>query len=105
MSWVLTSYIVASAVMIPLGGWLSSRIGRRKVMLTSIVVFMVASVLCGLAQSLPELVLFRLLQGIEQLLFGGQQPQQVFRAFGDDKLSLSAAQRIELLEATAPLGD
>jgi DHA2 family multidrug resistance protein len=63
MSWILTSYIVAAAVMIPLTGWLSGRIGRKKVLLASILGFTTSSVLCGLAQSLPQLVLFRLLQG------------------------------------------
>jgi MFS transporter, DHA2 family, multidrug resistance protein len=64
MSWVLTSYIVATAIMIPLSGWLSSRIGRKKVLLASIMAFTLTSMLCGLAQSLPQLVFFRLLQGL-----------------------------------------
>ena len=64
MSWVLTSYIVACAVAIPFSGWLSGRIGRKKVLLGSIVGFTVASILCGLAQSLSQLVIFRALQGI-----------------------------------------
>jgi len=64
MAWVLTSYIIAAAIMTPLSGWLSGRIGRRKVFLFSIVGFTVASVLCGLAQSLPEIVLARLFQGM-----------------------------------------
>jgi DHA2 family multidrug resistance protein len=63
MSWVLTSYIVATAIMIPLGGWLASRYGRKKVLLASIAFFTLTSMMCGLAQSLPQLVLFRLLQG------------------------------------------
>src|SRR6201995_3481183 len=49
MGWVLTSYIVAAAITIPLTGWLASEFGRRKVFLTSIVLFTIASVLCGLA--------------------------------------------------------
>jgi DHA2 family multidrug resistance protein len=64
MSWVLTSYIVASAITIPLTGWLAGRFGRRIVFLISILVFTVASALCGLADSLPEMVLFRFLQGV-----------------------------------------
>ena len=64
MGWVLTSYIVAAAITIPLTGWLASEFGRRRVFLTSIVVFTVASALCGLAQSLPQIVLFRFLQGV-----------------------------------------
>ena len=64
MGWVLTSYIVAVAITIPLTGWLAGKFGRRKVFLLSIVVFTVASVLCGLASSLPQIVLFRLAQGV-----------------------------------------
>jgi len=69
MSWVLTSYIVASAVMTPLTAWLSVRIGRKKLLLTSIVAFTAMSVLCGAAQSLFQIVLFRLLQGISGAAF------------------------------------
>ena len=64
MGWVLTSYIVAVAITIPLTGWLASKFGRRKVFLLSIVVFTAASVLCGLAGSLPQIVFFRVLQGV-----------------------------------------
>ena len=64
ITWVLTSYIVASAVAIPLTGWLSDRVGSRNLFLWSIVGFVVASMLCGLATSLPEMVAFRVLQGV-----------------------------------------
>src|SRR6201996_645506 len=64
MGWVLTSYIVAAAITIPLTGWLSNHFGRRRVFLTSIVIFTIASALCGLAETLPQIVLFRLLQGV-----------------------------------------
>jgi len=64
MSWVLTSYIIASAIMIPLTGWLAGRFGRKKVFLISIVGFTIASALCGAATNLTEIVLFRLLQGM-----------------------------------------
>jgi DHA2 family multidrug resistance protein len=64
MAWVLTSYIIAAAIMTPLSGWLAERIGRRRVFLFSVVGFTVASALCGLAQSLPELIGSRLLQGL-----------------------------------------
>lgn len=64
ISWVLTSYIVAAAIMTPVTGWLSDRIGKRELFLVSIVGFVVASVACGLAWSLPSMVLFRVLQGV-----------------------------------------
>jgi DHA2 family multidrug resistance protein len=64
MSWVLTSYIVAAAIMTPLSGWLAGRFGRRKIFLYSILGFTVASALCGLAQTLPQIVLARLVQGL-----------------------------------------
>lgn len=62
--WVLTSYIIATAIMTPLSGWLSQKIGRKTMFLASIAGFTAASILCGIATSLPELVIFRLLQGI-----------------------------------------
>jgi DHA2 family multidrug resistance protein len=64
ISWVLTSYIVAAAIMIPLSGWLADRYGRKKVLVLSVVLFTVSSALCGVAQSLGQIVLFRFLQGL-----------------------------------------
>jgi DHA2 family multidrug resistance protein len=64
ITWVLTSYIVAAAIMTPLTGWLAGRFGRKRLMLWSIVGFTVVSGLCGVANSLGELVGFRLLQGV-----------------------------------------
>ncbi|HTW38853.1 MAG TPA: DHA2 family efflux MFS transporter permease subunit [Steroidobacteraceae bacterium] len=64
MAWVLTSYIVASAIMTPLSGWLAGQYGRKKVLALSIAGFTLMSALCGMAQSLTQIVLFRALQGI-----------------------------------------
>lgn len=64
VSWVLTSYIVASAIAIPATGWLSDHLGRRKLYLASVAGFMISSMLCGLAANLDSMVLFRILQGI-----------------------------------------
>src|ERR1700691_3461372 len=64
ITWVLTSYIIATAIMMPLSGWLAGQFGRKRVFLVSIAVFTAASVLCGLAQTLPQMVLFRALQGV-----------------------------------------
>jgi DHA2 family multidrug resistance protein len=62
--WVLTSYIIATAIMTPLSGWLSLKFGRKPMFLISISAFTVASMLCGVATNLPEIVVFRLIQGI-----------------------------------------
>ncbi len=64
IAWVLTSYVVASAIAIPLMGFLSSRFGRKRIFMWSVAGFTVASMLCGAAQNLEQIVLFRLLQGV-----------------------------------------
>ncbi len=63
-TWVLTSYILATAIMTPLSGWLSLKIGRKPMLLISIFSFTAVSMLCGIAQNLPEMVLCRFLQGV-----------------------------------------
>src|ERR1700754_457565 len=63
INWVLTSYIVAAAIMTPPSGVLANRFGRKRILMTAVVGFVIASVLCGIAQSLVEIVAFRLLQG------------------------------------------
>ncbi|WER45832.1 DHA2 family efflux MFS transporter permease subunit [Cupriavidus sp. WKF15] len=64
ITWVLTSYIVAAAIATPLTGWLSDRLGVKKLLLVAIGGFTMASALCGLAETLPQMVAARLLQGI-----------------------------------------
>jgi MFS transporter, DHA2 family, multidrug resistance protein len=64
IAWVLTSYIVAAAIMTPPTGYLTSRFGLKRLFLVSIAGFTVSSVLCGMAQSLVQIVLFRILQGL-----------------------------------------
>lgn len=61
--WVLTSYIVASAIALPTAGWLSARFGARKLLLVSTAAFIGSSMLCGLATNLEQMVLFRVIQG------------------------------------------
>jgi DHA2 family multidrug resistance protein len=63
VAWILTSYIVASAVCTPLAGYFATRFGIGRVLVTSVGLFTLASVLCGLATSLPQMVVFRALQG------------------------------------------
>jgi DHA2 family multidrug resistance protein len=64
ISWVLTSYIVAAAVATPLCGWLALHYGRKRLFLVSVAGFTAASALCGIAGSIDQMVLFRLLQGV-----------------------------------------
>src|SRR3546814_4413060 len=64
VTWVLTSYIVAAAIATPITGWLSDRFGSRNLFLVAVSGFIIASMLCGIATSLEEMVAFRLLQGI-----------------------------------------
>src|SRR6202166_1371805 len=63
IAWVLTSYLVANGIMIPMTGWISSRIGRKRYFLLSVLLFVIASGLCGAAISLTQMVVFRLIQG------------------------------------------
>ncbi len=70
-TWVLTSYLVSNAIVLPLGGWISNVIGRRNFFVTCITIFTVSSFLCGAAPSLPMLLFFRVLQGAGG---GGLQP-------------------------------
>jgi MFS transporter, DHA2 family, multidrug resistance protein len=69
--WIITSYLVANAIILPMTAWLSAHIGRRTYFLLSIAVFSLASALCGMSTSLGQLILFRALQG---LAGGGLQP-------------------------------
>ncbi len=70
-TWVLTSYLVSNAIVLPLTGWFSTLFGRKRFYLACVVIFTVSSFLCGLAPNLPLLVLFRILQGAGG---GGLQP-------------------------------
>jgi MFS transporter, DHA2 family, multidrug resistance protein len=66
-TWVLTSYLVSNAVVLPMTGWLASRFGRKRLLMTAVIGFTAASILCGLAPTLTLLIVFRILQGA----FGG----------------------------------
>jgi MFS transporter, DHA2 family, multidrug resistance protein len=72
-TWVLTSYLVSNAIVLPLSGWFSSLIGRKRFYMTSVALFTASSFLCGLAPSLGVLVFFRILQGVGG---GGLQPSE-----------------------------
>jgi DHA2 family multidrug resistance protein len=64
INWVLTSYIIASAIALPMSGWLADRIGRKRLLLISVIGFTIASALCAMATSLIEIVAFRAIQGV-----------------------------------------
>jgi EmrB/QacA subfamily drug resistance transporter len=63
-TWVLTSYLVSNAIMLPAAGWIARRIGRKRLLILSILIFTAASLLCGMALSMPMLIVARVLQGI-----------------------------------------
>ena len=70
-TWVVTSYLVSNAIVLPISGWLARYLGRKRLLLTCVAGFTVTSLFCGLAASLPQLIVFRVLQG---LTGGGLQP-------------------------------
>src|SRR5437588_5280707 len=78
-AWVITAYLVASTVMVPVAGKLGDLFGRKPFLLTGMVGFVAASALCGLSQNMTELIIFRTIQGI----FGGVLFATVFAVIGD----------------------
>src|SRR6202051_3719808 len=72
-TWILTSYLVANAVVLPLSAWLSRYFGRKRYYMTCVALFTISSFLCGLAPSLGMLIFFRVLQGVGG---GGLQPSE-----------------------------
>ena len=70
ITWVLTSYIISAAVIMPITGWLAGRVGTKRLFVVSILGFTLASMLCGVAQSLEEIILFRILQGMSGAVMG-----------------------------------
>ena len=64
IAWVLTSYIVAAAISTPVTGWLAARFGRRRLFVSALIGFTIASALCGVAMTLPQIVAFRIMQGL-----------------------------------------
>jgi MFS transporter, DHA2 family, multidrug resistance protein len=72
-TWVLTSYLVSNAIVLPLSGWLSSIVGRKRFYMSCVALFTISSFLCGFAPNLPMLIVFRILQGAGG---GGLQPSE-----------------------------
>ena len=72
-TWVLTSYLVSNAIVLPMSGWFSSLIGRKRFYMMCVALFTISSFLCGLAPNLGSLIFFRVLQGLGG---GGLQPSE-----------------------------
>src|SRR5215472_5109995 len=72
-TWVLTSYLVSNAIVLPISAWLATRFGRKRFYMTCVALFTASSFLCGLAPSLGALIFFRILQGVGG---GGLQPSE-----------------------------
>jgi DHA2 family multidrug resistance protein len=70
-TWVLTSYLVANAIILPMTGWLANQFGRKNILMLSVGGFTLSSIMCGIAPSLPFLIFFRVIQGATG---GGLQP-------------------------------
>jgi len=100
-TWVLTSYLVANAIVLPLGGWASNVMGRKNFFLMCITIFTISSFLCGIAPTLPMLLLFRVLQGAGG---GGLQPmaQAIMADSFDEKQRGQAFALYGLVAVLAP---
>jgi DHA2 family multidrug resistance protein len=93
-TWVVTSYLVANAVILPMSGWLARYMGRKRLLLTCVAGFTITSLACGLATSLPMLIIFRVLQG---LTGGGLQPLAqaiLLETFPKEKESAFSSRRL-----------
>lgn len=91
ISWVLTSFIVATAIATPITGWLSDRIGSRNLFLLSTVVFLVSSAACGASTTLAEMVVFRTVQGISAAFIGPMTQTTMFDINPPSKQAMSMA--------------
>jgi DHA2 family multidrug resistance protein len=102
-TWILTSYLVANAIILPITGWLSAMFGRTRFYMVSIAIFTVSSLFCGLAASLPMLIIFRVIQGLgggalqpvsQAILSDAFPPEKRTVAFGIYGMSVVAAPAI-----------
>jgi MFS transporter, DHA2 family, multidrug resistance protein len=91
VSWVLTSFIIATAIFTPITGWLSDRLGSRNLFLGATVVFLISSALCGAAQNLPEMVAFRVIQGMSAAFIGPLTMTIMFDISAPSKQAMTVA--------------
>lgn len=101
IEWVITGYLLSLAVWIPASGWIGDRVGTKRTFLTALTIFTIASVLCGLATSLGQLIAFRILQGVGGGMLAPVGLAMLFRAFPPDRRA--AASKILIIPtAVAP---
>lgn len=91
IAWVSTGYIIANVIIIPMSGWLSAYFGRRKYLAGSIMLFVVASFLCGAAHTLVELVAFRIVQGVGGGALLSTAQATLFEAFPPEEVGIGQA--------------
>src|SRR3954462_9348192 len=101
VEWVVTAYLLSLAVWIPASGWIGDRIGTKRTFLFSLAVFTIASVLCGAAQSLDQLIAFRVLQGVGGGMMVPVGTAMLFRAFPPSERA-KASQVLIVPTVTAP---
>jgi DHA2 family multidrug resistance protein len=92
IAWVLTSYLVANGIMIPMTAWISSRFGRKDYFLISVFTFIAASALCGAAQSLSQMIGFRLIQGSAGAAMIRSSEAILMETFPPDEQQMAMAQ-------------
>ncbi|HEY7896138.1 MAG TPA: DHA2 family efflux MFS transporter permease subunit [Gemmatimonadaceae bacterium] len=91
IAWVSTGYIIANVIVIPMSGWLSAYFGRRKYLAGSIMLFVVASFLCGAAHTLVELVVFRIVQGVGGGALLSTAQATLFESFPPEEVGIGQA--------------
>lgn len=88
-TWVLTSYLVASAIILPISGWLANVIGRKRFYMICVAIFTASSLLCGLSTSLPMLIIFRVVQGLGGGGLGTSEQSILADTFDESKRGLA----------------
>src|SRR5262249_50945165 len=91
ITWVVTSYLVANGIMIPMTGWISARFGRKRYFLFSVTGFVIASAACGAARSLNQIVIFRLLQGFSGAAMQPSSQAILMETFPPEEQALAMA--------------
>src|SRR4051794_4212960 len=90
VQWTVISYVLALAVVIPASGWIGDRLGTKRTFLFALALFTLASALCGAAQSLPQLIAARALQGVGGGLLVPTGTAMLFRAYGPERRARGA---------------